>query len=71
MLSLFISSVLFISPVAMTDVATESRIDVNESLSVASDYVPKDIRVAIYDEPNMTAPAYATTPRQLEIMLLG
>jgi hypothetical protein len=64
-LSLFIVSVLFFSPVALTDVVTESRIDVNESLSVASDYVPREIRVAIYDEPNTTAPSYATNPGQI------
>ena len=59
-LSLFILSILFISPVAMSDDASRQVVNNDDSSEIASDYVPRDIRVAIYNEPNFTAPAYAT-----------
>jgi hypothetical protein len=61
-LSLFIVSVLLFSPVALSDVETTAVISNDDSLVIASDYVPRDIRVAIYDEPNFTAPEYASMP---------
>ena len=59
-ISLFIVSILSFSPAALTDVETESAINFDDSLLTASEYVPRDIRVAIYDETNTTTPAYAT-----------
>ena len=61
-LSLFIVSVLFFSAAALSDVETNTTIRIDDSSVLSSDYVPREIRVAIYDEPNMTAPSYATMP---------
>ncbi len=60
--SVFIVSVLFFSPVALSDVETNAAISIDDSSLAETDYVPRDIRVAIYDEPNMTAPAYPISP---------
>jgi hypothetical protein len=61
-LSVIFVSVLLISPAALSTVENESTIQIDDSTFPATDYVPRDIRVAIYDEPNMTAPTYATNP---------
>ena len=57
---LFISG-LFMVPILGTSpsLAVENVV-VDESLT--SGVLPRDIRVAIYDEPNKTAPVYATSP---------
>jgi hypothetical protein len=60
LLFLFFASALFFSPQAMTGVETESVNGIDDSSMIATHYVPHGIRVAIYDEPNMTAPDYAT-----------
>jgi hypothetical protein len=57
-LSLFIVSVLFFSPAALSEVETNGVVQVDDSSLAATGYVPGDIRVAIYDEPNMTTPSY-------------
>ena len=60
--SVFIVTVLFFSPVSLSDVETTAGINIDDSTSIATDYVPRDIRVAIYSELNFSAPAYATQP---------
>lgn len=61
-LSIFIFSFLFVTPIAPTDLASETRLGIDESQPANVEYVPRDIRVAIYDEPNMSVPIYATNP---------
>ncbi len=55
-------SVLNGSQATSADFESEYSISIDDSQSITAGYVPRDIRVAIYDEPNMTAPAYATSP---------
>ena len=62
MISVFFISVLFFSPAALSDVETNDLNQIDDSSLAASTYVPREIRVAIYDEPNKTAPDYATSP---------
>ncbi|MGY5877097.1 MAG: hypothetical protein RTU30_15200, partial [Candidatus Thorarchaeota archaeon] len=61
-LTVFMVSVFFVSPIPMSDLETEAVFDNTGTQAIISEYVPRDVRVAIYDEPNMTAPTYATSP---------
>ena len=55
-------SVLNGSQATSVDFESDHSISIDDSQSITAEYVPRDIRVAIYNETNFTAPAYATTP---------
>ncbi len=59
---LLVASFVFYSLAPVFDGEQMMMDQTNDATLAARDYVPRDIRVAIYDEPNMTAPAYATHP---------
>ncbi len=59
-LLLLVISVLNGSQVASSDFDNNATISIVDSQSNTAEYVPRDIRVAIYNETNFTAPAYAT-----------
>ena len=59
---LFIMSAFSVSPVSLVDIESEGINQFDDMTLTETDYVPRDIRVAIYDEPNMTAPSYPLTP---------
>ena len=61
-LLLLVISVLNGSQVASSDFDNNATISIVDSQSNTAEYVPRDIRVAIYNETNFTAPAYATNP---------
>jgi hypothetical protein len=47
------------NPDTFQPIITEDDGETNESLPNTSQFIPRTIRVAIYDEPNITAPSYA------------
>ena len=50
------------SQVISSDYDNNASINIVDSQSNTAEYVPRDIRVAIYNETNFTAPSYATFP---------
>ncbi|MFW9926281.1 MAG: hypothetical protein ACFFDM_05880 [Candidatus Thorarchaeota archaeon] len=61
-LAFVIVSVVFFSPVAVSVTGSTGFFNLEDSMEPATDYIPRNIRVAIYNELNFTAPAYATMP---------
>ena len=66
-LCVFVFSIVFLSgtifsPTAFAGIESESIGQIDANSIAATGYVPGDIRVAIYDEPNRSAPSYATYP---------
>ena len=57
---LFLSGLFMVPILGESTPMTSERMLVNES--VESGIMPREIRVAVYDEPNFTAPAYASFP---------
>ncbi len=64
-------SILNGSQVISSDYDNNASINIVDSQSNTAEYVPRDIRVAIYNETNFTAPAYATFPGSINNNVTG